>query len=128
VSKAKVVKEGFVLKPDATMEEALGAVQDGSLSQAQFLEWDRARSKKAKRGGGNGNIPKTKCPLTAEEFIANAKPITVDLQGTLVTFEPKVFSSGSFGWGFYGKMDIKVGNKPIKVQSSSSLTAVGSKP
>ena len=42
--------------------------------------------------------PKTTCPISRADFLANAKPITIDLGGHPITAEPREFSTGSFGW------------------------------
>lgn len=86
-------KEAFVLSVTATVEEALAALRDGDLTQAQYLEWDTA-----------------------------ARPFTIVIDGQSLILEPRENSSGSFGFGYYGKVNIKVGQEPVKFQASLSLT------
>ena len=71
--------------------------------------------------------PKTTCPISRADFLAHAKPITIDLGGFPVTAEPREFSTGSFGWYLNGKTTITVDGKPLNVQVGVNLTVVGSK-
>jgi hypothetical protein len=71
---------------------------------------------------------KTTCPVTREEFLANAKPVTVIIGGNTLTAEVKEFKTGSLGWYLNGKATIQVGDVPVAVQIGLNLTVVGSKP
>lgn len=68
-----------------------------------------------------------KCPISRDEFLKDAKPFMVTIGGRDYLFEPKVFSTGSFGWGMSDKIVLKVGETPCKTQASLNLTIVGSK-
>ena len=69
----------------------------------------------------------TKCPVTRAQFLSNAKPITVSLNGHPVLLEVKEFSTGSLGYYANGKVTLDVGGVPVKFQVGFQLTAVGSK-
>ena len=71
--------------------------------------------------------PKTLCPISRKDFLANAKPITIDLGGHPVTAEPREFSTGSFGWYVNAKAPIEVDGKKLSVQVGMNLIVVGSK-
>jgi hypothetical protein len=70
---------------------------------------------------------KTTCPITKEEFLKNAKPVEVVINGVPHVASVKEFSTGSFGWYLNGKTAIKVGDVALSVQIGLNLTAVGSK-
>ena len=71
--------------------------------------------------------PKTTCPISRKDFLANAKPITIDLGGYPVTAEPREFSTGSFGWYVNAKSPIEVDGKKLSVQIGMNMIVVGSK-
>lgn len=86
-------------------------------------------------------IAKTPCPLTAEEFLDNAKPLRITVEdGTPVAegattvgkqallAEPKQFNTGSFGYYATGKLDCLVNGKRLKLQVGMNFTVIGSKP
>lgn len=70
---------------------------------------------------------KTICPVTRDEFRANAKASTVVIEGNTMTAAAREFSTGSLGWYLNGKTTIDVGGKPVQVQIGLNLTIVGSK-
>lgn len=70
---------------------------------------------------------KTTCPISREEFRANAKPITVQIGQIPLAAEVKEFSTGSLGWYLNGKTSIEVNGVPVAVQIGMNLTIVGSK-
>ena len=71
--------------------------------------------------------PKTNCPISRADFLAHAKPVTIDLGGFPVTAEPREFSTGSFGWYVNAKSPIEVDGKKLSVQVGMNLIVVGSK-
>lgn len=73
--------------------------------------------------------------ISREDFLKNAEPIEVRICGYPVMLDPRVFSSGSYGFGPAGappKIDIKFGEgKDAVVVSlclSMSLVVANSKP
>ena len=70
---------------------------------------------------------KTVCPVTRDQFVADAKAVEVTINGQPVVAEVKQFSTGSFGWHFGDKVTIKVGDTLLKVQVGLTLTVIGSK-
>jgi hypothetical protein len=70
---------------------------------------------------------KTSCPITRQDFRANARPVTVTVNGVPLQAEVKEFSTGSMGWYLNGKTTIDVGGTPVSVQIGMNLTIVGSK-
>jgi hypothetical protein len=70
---------------------------------------------------------RTVCPLSRGQFLADAKPVEVTINGQPVVAEVKEFSTGSFGWHFGDKVTLKVGETLVKVQVGLTLTVIGSK-
>ena len=73
------------------------------------------------------HMAKSTCPVTRAEFINDAKPVEVVVNGIPMTAEVKEFATGSLGWYLNGKANIKVGEKSVSVQIGMNLTIVGSK-
>ena len=72
---------------------------------------------------------KTKCPVTREQFVEGAKPLTVQIGNSqLLANVKEEFSSGSFGWYAGDKIIVDIGGMPVRVQVGINLTVVGSKP
>jgi hypothetical protein len=72
-------------------------------------------------------IRKTECPVSREEFLAEARGLQVNINGQNVLAQVKEFSTGSFGWHHGDKLTIKVGETLVKVQVGLTLTVIGSK-
>lgn len=72
-------------------------------------------------------MAKSSCPVSRAEFLSDAKPVEVVINGIPMTAEVKEFSTGSLGWYLNGKANIKVGEKNVSVQIGMNLTIVGSK-
>jgi hypothetical protein len=72
-------------------------------------------------------MAKSACPVSRAEFLANAKPVSVNVNGVPLTAEVKEFSTGSLGWYLNGKSQIEVAGKVVTVQIGMNLTVVGSK-
>lgn len=72
-------------------------------------------------------MAKSTCPVSRSEFVNDAKPVEVVINGIPMTAEVKEFSTGSLGWYLNGKANLKVGEKTVSVQIGMNLTIVGSK-
>ncbi len=72
-------------------------------------------------------MAKTSCSVTRAEFLQDAKPVEVTINGIPMTAEVKEFSTGSLGWYLNSKANVKVGEKSVTVQIGMNLTIVGSK-
>ena len=70
---------------------------------------------------------KSSCPLTQAQFVAQAKPLKITINGQDMLAEVKAFSTGSFGWYLNGKTAIEVDGKVVSVQIGMNMTIVGSK-
>jgi hypothetical protein len=83
----------------------------------------------AKRMGFRGmpSMGKTNCPITRAEFREHAKPVEVNIGGSVLTAPVKEFSTGSLGWYLNAKTMIDVNGKKVTVQIGLNLTIVGSK-
>lgn len=68
------------------------------------------------------------CPVTLEQFRAQAKPLAVTISGQSAMAMPKEFATGSYGWYANGKMLLDVGGTLVPVQIGVTLTCIGSKP
>ncbi|MEI7780551.1 MAG: hypothetical protein WCJ18_01335 [Planctomycetota bacterium] len=72
-------------------------------------------------------MAKSSCSVTRSEFLEQAQPVEVVINGIPMTAEVKEFSTGSLGWYLNGKTNLKVGEKSVSVQIGMNLTIVGSK-
>lgn len=72
--------------------------------------------------------PSTVCPVSREDFLASAKPVSANVGGVLMALGVKEFSTGSYGFYGNGKITLEVGGVPVVFQAAVNLTAVGSKP
>jgi hypothetical protein len=74
------------------------------------------------------NATATKCPITRDQFNANAKGVVVTLpDGQKLLLDARQFSTGSLGYYANGKVTLDVGGTPVKFQVGFQLTAIGSK-
>lgn len=66
--------------------------------------------------------------MSKQEFLANAKPIILTVNGIPLTANPKKFSTGSVGYQATGKAPIQLPDGSVaKLQIGSNLTLIGSK-
>lgn len=72
-------------------------------------------------------MAKGNLPFTRSEFLDQAKPVEVTIAGMPLLAEVKEFSTGSVGWYYSGKTAIRVGDRPVNVQISVTITVIGSK-
>ena len=70
---------------------------------------------------------KTQSPITRADFLAKAQPLKIDINGFVVTAEPREFSTGSFGWYYNGKAPVSIDGKNVTIQVGMNLIVVGSK-
>ena len=70
---------------------------------------------------------KTVCPISREQFLAQAKSVEVTINGQPTLAQVKEFSTGSFGWHHGDKVTIRVRDTLVKVQVGLTLTVIGSK-
>lgn len=86
------------------------------------------RNKKPEATEASPAIKKTVCPLTREQFEGAAGSIPIVIGDQRLTANPKVFSTGSFGFYAGGKVDLMVGDKSVTFQVGINVIAVGSNP
>lgn len=67
------------------------------------------------------------CAISRKDFKAKAKPMALKMGETLQAADAREFSTGSFGWGFSGKIVVEIDGVPVKCQVSCSIVVVGSK-
>ena len=72
-------------------------------------------------------MAKSSCAVTRSEFVNDAKPVEVIINGIPMLAEVKEFSTGSLGWYLNAKSVVKIGEKAVTVQIGMNLTIVGSK-
>ncbi len=77
--------------------------------------------------------PKTKCPLSKEEFLDQApKSLKANVGGVDLLVPIKVFKKESFGFYTNDKITLNIGEgedaTPVRFVISITITAVGSKP
>lgn len=70
---------------------------------------------------------KKPCPIDRATFRADAKSLTVVINGVPFVATVKEFSTGSLGWNLNGKMEVEVGGVKVPVQVGMNLTLAGSK-
>ena len=68
---------------------------------------------------------KTVCPMSREQFLAQAKSVEVTVNGQPTLAQVKEFSTGSFGWHHGDKLTLKVGDTLVKVQVARRGHALG---
>lgn len=76
---------------------------------------------------------KSKAPAWTPEqrtnFLTKAEPsLVVDIAGTKLLAERREFSTGSVGYNLTGKLTVMVDGKPVTLQLTANMTAIGSKP
>lgn len=71
---------------------------------------------------------KTECPVTAEQFMKAAPPLTANFNGQSLVGAPKINSTGSFGYYLQGKITLDIGGTAVTFQVGANVTAVNSKP
>ena len=54
-------------------------------------------------------MAKSTCSVTRPEFLNDAKPVEITINGIPMTADVKEFSTGSLGWYLNGKTNVKVG-------------------
>jgi len=80
----------------------------------------KAKGGKGKAKADDNGHKKTECPVTEEQFIELAKYVSVTVNGQPLEADPKMFSTGSFGWYVNGKVNVEVrGTEIIKPKSKS---------
>lgn len=67
------------------------------------------------------------CPISLADFSDHAKQLPIKIGDETKLCEPKVFSTGSFGWYLGEKCTVMVGGVALRVQIGLNLIVVGSK-
>lgn len=81
----------------------------------------------AERSGKAAKAPR-KASISEADFLKAATPQLVKLgELSLGVASPRIFSSGSYGWGCNGKVVTTVGGQPVEVQVGLNITVIGSK-
>jgi hypothetical protein len=70
---------------------------------------------------------KTECPVSREQFVANAKSVQVTIGGVPMLATVKQFQTGSLGWYLTGKTTVEIDGVAVPVQIGVTLTCIGSK-
>jgi len=66
--------------------------------------------------------------LSKTEFMANAKPFKLDVNGTDLVAEPKIFSRGiSFGWVSRKKTNVEIDGKKVTIQINVNFIVLSKK-
>ena len=79
------------------------------------------------KASANGRGTRAPCPVSREEFRAQAAPVAVSVGGQSLVAAPKEFSTGSLGWNINDKVTVEIAGKSVTVQIGLNLTIVGSK-
>lgn len=111
---------------DTPMSTMVQALQEGKLDIQEFQEWDRQRTAAiAQRAATTA----AECLFRSfAEFSLAASEERAKLFGKELTFKPKQFSTGSFGWTVTGKIDVPVsGQRTVRCQFSGNAIVIGSK-
>lgn len=70
---------------------------------------------------------KPRSPISNEDFMGGARPLSITIGGNTFVATPKAFSTGSVGWYLNGKTVVEVEGVMVPVQIGLNLTVVGSK-
>ena len=70
---------------------------------------------------------KTTCPVSREEFLSQAKSLTIKVGDKEFIASPRQFSTGSLGWNVNDKLIVEVNGKAVTLQVGMNLTVIGSK-
>lgn len=66
--------------------------------------------------------------ITGSQFIQNAKPIDIKIDGQKLTAELKSFATGSLGWALTHKSIVNIPNiGDVEVQTQVNMVITGSK-
>lgn len=65
--------------------------------------------------------------IDRETFSAKAQGTQCRIGEFPAYLDPRQFSTGSYGWGFSGKVTMMVDGKPVQCQASINVTVIGSK-
>ena len=99
---------------------------ESPVSDDQYIEFE-FHSTSCYSASKDDRMAKSNCPVTRAEFLNEARPVEITVNGIPMTAEVKEFSTGSLGWYLNGKTNVKVGEKSVSVQIGMNLTIVGSK-
>jgi hypothetical protein len=91
--------------------------------KVEFLEWHAKQltaSARRTASGGPG--------ISKADFLKHGGYPTLRMGDTTLRLEPQEFSSGSYGWGYFGKLTADVNGVPVKFQASINIVVAGSKP
>jgi hypothetical protein len=69
---------------------------------------------------------RTECPVSRQQFLKAAKPLTLSIDGRSVVASVKGFSIGSFGWFGNEKVSLQIDGVFCKAQANVNLIVVGS--
>jgi len=93
---------------------------------------DEKKEKKRKARGDGKKAGKGRrgpvCPLNKEDFETHAKALDVVVAGVALQANPKIFTSGSFGWNSSSKKTFEVDGKQLQCSVTLNITVAGSKP
>lgn len=64
--------------------------------------------------------------LTVEAFLSSNKRLEIDVDGNVLTGEPRQFSSGNLGWYLTGKIELEVAGRAVWAQVGMNVTIPGS--
>ena len=131
--------EDSVSTPDvsdltALADEALDlAFETDQISPAAYrAEVKRRVLAAAPKGSGFGKAAYVS-PVDAAQFLATARPLTIDLgDGSPLVLEPRRFNpsttnpKGSFGWGLSRAVMVPCGEDQLKVQANVNLVVANS--
>jgi hypothetical protein len=65
--------------------------------------------------------------ISRADFQAHATPLRGDIAGSGLVFEPRQFSTGSYGWSYNGKLLVELGGRMVTVQANINLVVAHSK-
>lgn len=72
------------------------------------------------------NVTKT-CAVTKYDFTSSAVPLEIVVNGIPLYADPKQFKTGSFGYYFSGKVNVKLPNgKVVPIQCGFNMIVVNS--
>lgn len=115
---------------DFAMMDAADVAALSPAAKAEYWQWkfeqaeaDKARLQSSARKTASGGPS-----ISQADFLQHGGYPTVKIGDQTLRLSPQVFSSGSYGYGFNGKLTSEVNGVPVKFQASINIVVAGSKP
>lgn len=65
--------------------------------------------------------------MNKKEFVKDATPLDLEIDGNQFAVDTKVFKTGSLGWFLQDTIQVKVGGKTVEAKINLNVTIPGTK-